>query len=114
MLTAIAAVQYNVDYSHGIGDRHLAVTVHITYDMAIAWQNCGYNQPPHLGYSPITYYKELATPIFAVADDTNIGREPANTLWYDLMGRSLDNPSQPGIFIEQQPDGSRRKIFRSE
>ena len=82
--------------------------------MAIAWQNCGYNQPPHLGYSPITYYKELATPIFAVADDTNIGREPANTLWYDLMGRSLDNPSQPGIFIEQQPDGSRRKIFRSE
>lgn len=29
------------------------------YDMAIAWQNCGYNQPPHLGYSPIQYYKDL-------------------------------------------------------
>lgn len=30
-----------------------------TYDMAIAWQNCGYNQPPHLGYSPYEYYKKL-------------------------------------------------------
>lgn len=22
------------------------------YDMSIAWQNCSYNQPPHLGYNP--------------------------------------------------------------
>lgn len=29
------------------------------YDMAVAWQNCGYNQPPHLGYSPVEYYKKL-------------------------------------------------------
>lgn len=29
------------------------------YDMAVAWQNCGYNQPPHLGYSPLEYYKKL-------------------------------------------------------
>lgn len=26
------------------------------YDMAIAWQNVGYNQPPHLSYSPINYF----------------------------------------------------------
>lgn len=26
------------------------------YDMAIVWQNCGYNQPPHLSYSPVLYY----------------------------------------------------------
>jgi rhamnogalacturonan endolyase len=26
------------------------------YDMAIAWQNVGYNQPPHLGYSPVDYF----------------------------------------------------------
>lgn len=31
-----------------------------TYDMAIAWQHCGYNQPPHLGYSPVEYYKKLS------------------------------------------------------
>ena len=30
------------------------------YDMAVAWQNCGYNQPPHLGYSPLEYYRNLA------------------------------------------------------
>ena len=30
-----------------------------TYDMAIVWQNCGYNQPPHLGYSPVEYYQAL-------------------------------------------------------
>lgn len=30
-----------------------------TYDMAITWQNCGYDQTPHLGYSPVEYYKEL-------------------------------------------------------
>ena len=29
------------------------------YDMAVAWQNCGYNQPPHLGYNPREYYKSL-------------------------------------------------------
>jgi rhamnogalacturonan endolyase len=26
------------------------------YDMAIVWQNVGYNQPPHLGYSPMDYF----------------------------------------------------------
>ncbi len=26
------------------------------YDMAIAWQNSGYNQPPHLSYSPVLYW----------------------------------------------------------
>jgi rhamnogalacturonan endolyase len=31
-----------------------------TYDMAITWQNCGYNQPPHLGYSPVDYYDKLS------------------------------------------------------
>jgi hypothetical protein len=31
------------------------------YDMAIAWQNVGYNQPPHLGYSPIEYYTHSKT-----------------------------------------------------
>jgi hypothetical protein len=28
--------------------------------MAITWQNCGYNQPPHLGYSPVDYYDKLS------------------------------------------------------
>jgi hypothetical protein len=31
------------------------------YDMAIAWQNVGYNQPPHLGYSPMDYFTVYKT-----------------------------------------------------
>lgn len=30
-----------------------------TYDLAVAWEHVGYNQPPHLGYSPVEYYKAL-------------------------------------------------------
>lgn len=30
-----------------------------TYDLAIAWQNVGYCQPPHLGYNPVEYYASL-------------------------------------------------------
>ena len=30
-----------------------------TYDLAVAWQNCGYNQTPHLGYNPREYYQSL-------------------------------------------------------
>ena len=33
-----------------------------TYRMAIAWQNTGYNQPPHLGYYLPDYVKETTTP----------------------------------------------------
>ena len=40
-----------------------------TYDMAITWQNCGYNQPPHLGYSPIDYYDKLS---YVIAEATLI------------------------------------------
>lgn len=83
-----------------------------TYDMAIAWQNCGYNQPPHLGYSPVTYHKQLeeeATAIYAVTGDNS--RE--NNRWYDLMGRPITNPNHSGFIIEQQPDGKSRKIFLS-
>ena len=83
-----------------------------TYDMAIAWQNCGYNQPPHLGYSPITYYKELATGIHGITKG-NKHKTTCNNRLYDLMGRPSTSPNHPGFFIEQQPDGKSHKIFWS-
>ena len=81
-----------------------------TYDMAIAWQNCGYNQPPHLGYSPVTYHKQLeeATAIQTIDCET-----VSQNRWYDLMGRRLTNPDHSGFIIEQQPDGKSRKILWS-
>lgn len=82
-----------------------------TYDMAIAWQNCGYNQPPHLGYSPITYYKELTTGIRDI-EGSNKQKKNDNNHWYDLMGRSCTNPNHSGFFIEQQ-DGKSRKVLWS-
>jgi rhamnogalacturonan endolyase len=58
------------------------------YDMAIAWQNCGYNQPPHLGYSPVAYYKELgeASGIITVTGDAS---EKAGVRKYLKDGRLL-------------------------
>jgi rhamnogalacturonan endolyase len=81
-----------------------------TYDMAIAWQNCGYNQPPHLGYSPITYQRELTTGIHAIRDD-NSREATTDNRWFDLMGRPHPYPS--GLCIELQPDGKKRKLLWS-
>lgn len=70
------------------------------YDMAIAWQNCGYNQPPHLGYSPIEYYVKLheeSTDILALKGDDDLESAPR---WYDLMGRPVSSPKHPGLYIE--------------
>jgi len=80
-----------------------------TYDMAIAWQNCGYNQPPHLGYSPVIYYKQLKEQATAIRQISTSGSAPR---YYDLMGRPLANPNRSGIFIEQLPDGKSRIIHR--
>lgn len=71
-----------------------------TYDLAIAWQNCGYNQPLHLGYSPVEYYKyieELASDIQTVNPDLS-----APHYYYDLQGRLIHTPQQPGLYIDQQ------------
>ena len=80
-----------------------------TYDMAIVWQNCGYNQPPHLGYSPVTYYKQLKEQATAIRQVNNTVSAPR---YYDLMGRPLTNPNHSGIFIEQLSDGTSRIIHR--
>ena len=80
-----------------------------TNDMAIVWQNCGYNQPPHLGYSPVTYYKQLKEQATAIRQISTSGSAPR---YYDLTGRPLANPNRSGIFIEQLPDGKSRRIIR--
>lgn len=67
-----------------------------TYDLAIAWQNCGYNQPPHLGYSPVEYYKQQdsqTTAIQTISSDEGLAE------WYDLQGRRVVQPTAPGVYI---------------
>ena len=80
-----------------------------TYDMAIAWQNCGYNQPPHLGYSPVEYYKKLQEE--QASDIHTITSNESQPKYFDLMGRVLVNPNHSGIFIEQDTDGTYRKYL---
>lgn len=49
----IITTNYNTEYKlPWLRDDH-------TYDLAIAWQNVGYCQPPHLGYNPVEYYASL-------------------------------------------------------
>lgn len=83
-----------------------------TYDMAIAWQNCGYNQPPHLGYSPVEYYKKLKEEQASALH--TIKSNDSQAKYYDLMGRILVKPNHSGIFFGHESDGTFRKFVRSK
>ena len=83
-----------------------------TYDMAIAWQNCGYNQPPHLGYSPVEYYKKLKEEQASALH--TIKNNDSQAKYYDLMGRILVKPNHSGIFFGHESDGTFRKFVRSK
>lgn len=74
-----------------------------TYRMGIAWQNCGYNQPPHLGfYLPDMFDKNYG--IFSDAYATGVNNvvvsEPVdNGKIYNLAGQQVD-ANYHGIVIQ--------------
>ncbi|MBQ3635912.1 MAG: FG-GAP repeat protein [Bacteroidales bacterium] len=90
-----------------------------TYDMAIAWQNCGYDQTPHLGYSPVEYYKSLGYNVNKAlkaegaveSPDEIIGNDDDNVQLFDLAGRPVANPTR-GCFIRRSDAGSRIVIIK--
>ncbi|MBQ3630180.1 MAG: chitobiase/beta-hexosaminidase C-terminal domain-containing protein [Prevotella sp.] len=65
------------------------------YDMSIAWQNIGYNQPPHLGYSPLEVYGKGGSTVGMVR--TVAVQEP-DAVCYSLQGIRVDKPRK-GIYI---------------
>ncbi|MBQ9642207.1 MAG: rhamnogalacturonan lyase [Bacteroidaceae bacterium] len=82
------------------------------YRMAIAWQNVGYNQPPHLGY----YLPDYVASFQGVADDpaivtgiasASINKEVQAREYYTLSGMRIGQPAN-GLFIERTcySDGS--------
>lgn len=77
-----------------------------TYDMAIIWQNCGYNQPPHLGYSPVEYHKALEEQAMSIKSVSTV--VPA-TGYYDLQGCAVSSPKRPGLYIDRQTN--KKAIF---
>lgn len=65
------------------------------YDNAIVWQNTTYNQPPHLSYSPVLYYRSLPTSAVSVKAD----RESQDGATYNILGQKVTEvPS--GIIIK--------------
>ena len=81
------------------------------YRMGIAWQNCAYNQPPHLGYYLPDYVdsfqgeKDDATDI----DDMHQNIEIVARTYYNLQGQQISLPTrlnQVYIVKEHHADGS--------
>ncbi len=81
------------------------------YRMGIAWQNCAYNQPPHLGY----YLPDYAASFQGVKDDMTViadigqGQKVIARTYYNLQGQKINSPTETTqIYIvkECHADGS--------
>ena len=67
-----------------------------TYRMAVAWQNSGYNQPPHLGY----YLPDYINRPTSIQSVSNGGCTESAPFWYTLNGcRYQSKPTTKGIYI---------------
>lgn len=69
-----------------------------TYRMGVAWQNSGYNQPPHVGYflpDYAEYLKNLSTGINTVHNDSSDNSDAI----YTLQGLR-SNGKKSGIYIK--------------
>ena len=68
-----------------------------TYRMGVAWQNSGYNQPPHVGYylpDYAEYLKAQSTGIDNIREDA-MGNDDA---FYTLQGIKT-NGKKAGVYI---------------
>ncbi|MCM1078393.1 MAG: hypothetical protein NC414_02775 [Bacteroidales bacterium] len=78
----IITTDYESDYMLPyLRDDHL-------YDNAIVWQNSTYNQPPHISYSPVLYWKELQDTLTGIRTVTVPEAEGGNTM-YNIAGQRI-------------------------
>ena len=79
--------------------------------MGVAWQNCAYNQPPHLGY----YLPDFAGSFQGVKDDATAVDEKLRDeriierSYFNMQGQRLNAPSRgTKVYItkERHTDGS--------
>ena len=66
----------NIFSSNATTDYRVPTLMHDhTYRMAVAWQNCAYNQPPHLGYYLPDYFRTRFVPMdeFALEQTIELG-----------------------------------------
>ena len=88
------------------------------YRMGIAWQNTGYNQPPHLGFYIGSGLDGIPVPtIFTpsakesdnstcmddyIRDNTTVDDPVVKTVYYNLQGMEVPYPENAGICIEKK------------
>lgn len=65
------------------------------YDNAIVWQNTTYNQPPHLSYSPVQYYKDIDAGVVSVKVD----KKDADGAIYNITGQKVSQKAK-GLLIK--------------
>lgn len=77
------------------------------YRMGVAWQNCAYNQPPHLGYYLPDFAEEFQGVVSAAIESVRADTQDLTTFTpYDLMGRRIEGNAH-GLRIE-----AGRKVIR--
>ena len=81
------------------------------YRMGIAWQNCAYNQPPHLGYYLPDYadsfqgVEDKVTGIAPVQQDKDV----TSVTYYNMQGQIIDMPKETTMMYivkKRNTDGS--------
>lgn len=84
------------------------------YRMGVAWQNCAYNQPPHLGYYLPDFIKDFAGVKDEVTGIENISVEKASApKYYNLSGQSTTLSAKGNrIIIEMTTDVDGTKKVR--
>ena len=71
-----------------------------TYRMGVAWQNTGYNQPPHLGYYLPDFIESFAGKNPATGIRTVEAGKEGHDSYVNLMGVSVEYPTK-GIYVRQ-------------
>jgi len=69
-----------------------------TYRMGIAWQNVGYNQPPHLGYYLPDYIESFQGKDPTGIHEVEAVEEKGDDRYYNLTGQPVEKPSR-GVYI---------------
>ena len=71
-----------------------------TYRMGVAWQNVGYNQPPHLGYYLPDYIESFqgVDPSTITGIQTVETKDKTDNTFYNLTGVQVKKPTK-GIYI---------------
>jgi len=72
--------------------------------MAVAWQNSGYNQPPHISY----YLPDFIDSFKGVEEDEPDAIETVSPdasiikrTYYNISGQQVDEMNDEGIYIEK-------------